>query len=214
MANGTRASHGCASLSELSAAPYLHQLQSSHLLYFITPTLYWKQVCEPFFLPIPYRPPQTICVSVQKFRHIDRLLITVSPHLIKNLIKNLINNTQILDKKHKITEMERDVYSPLALMQITFSVTALLSHDPCISSFNVNISAVNMHEELVHWTDAELLLPLKYKNQFCNTPYKMLACGLSRKWCQLIPTFITIHNVPSKSRGCVWSSPEPVPDSL
>lgn len=46
--------------------------------------------------------------------------------------------------------MERDVYSPLALMQITFSVAALLSHDPCISSFNVNISAVNMHEELVH----------------------------------------------------------------
>lgn len=38
----------------------------------------------------------------------------------------------------------------LTLMQITFSVTALLSHDLCISSLNINISAVNMHEEPVH----------------------------------------------------------------
>lgn len=110
--------------------PDLHLSQSSHLLYFISPPLYWKQVCEPFSLPIPNRPLQTISVSVQKFRQLDWLFITDSP-------------SQRLDRRHRRAEIERDIYRSSCPHANHFSATAQ-SREPCISSFNINICLLSV----------------------------------------------------------------------
>lgn len=120
-------------------------------------------------MPTPNIPLLTICISLHK---IQALCTCLMAH----------HSRPILDRNHRITKIGRDAQrsSCPTLMQTTFSVTSVILSMYIFFSYKY-LFAVNMHEDLVHWADS--LLPLKPKNQFCSTSYKILANSLRSKWC-------------------------------